>query len=93
MEGASHTIFLQRKVFGSPLQMQELEGVKQVVREQLSEAGVAAKGLSKAGTLHVASLAIFYSSFWLFRFHILALSLCTTWSSGDYMDGFEEFWL
>lgn len=47
----------QRKVFGSPLQIQELEGVKDVVRESFPE-GIRNNGLTQDGFFFLHSLFI-----------------------------------
>lgn len=44
-------LFLQRKCFNAPLQSQELEGVKDVVREH-EPTGVSETGLTEIGKTH-----------------------------------------
>jgi Ras family protein T1 len=47
----------QRKVFGAPLQQQEIEGVKDVVRQGLPE-GVRNNGLTELGFVYLHTLFI-----------------------------------
>jgi len=50
-------VLLQRKCFDAPLQLQELEGIKEMVRER-AEGGVRDDGLTEAGFLYLHTIFI-----------------------------------
>lgn len=48
----------QRKCFSSPLQLQELEGIKETVRREYGESGVRDGGLTESGFLYLHTMFI-----------------------------------